>query len=223
MNLQSIIYYLLVLLGAIIGAYIGLTNPDSDYELNTGVAPRILTYIHETIPSFYIPTPPLPDALTRIFARKDRTMLVGYTHGFKFVYRTADLNRLTRAQRDLVRAAVGNYFDTHTEEEIDQVIEEGDALFHSRAESDSQAGNGQPSGSGSWTRGTATACLKLDDRWGADEKWGAVEGYMKLAREERFDEDLYCGPTFTMTVVKRQFVRASSAVSETGSSETGIV
>jgi hypothetical protein len=193
MPLEKAITYALVLLGALIGGYMGWASSDSDYELNTAVAPRVLSFIHERIPAINIPAPPLPAALTQILSKKDRTQLVGSTNGFKYEYRTADLNRLSRTQRDAVRAAVKNYFDTHTPAEIDAAIEEGDALF---------GANGAGS---SWTLGTGTACLKLDDKWGANERWGPIEGYMKIGREGRFDEEFYCGPTFTLTVWKKQF------------------
>jgi hypothetical protein len=194
MTLEKAMFYTLLFIGAIIGGYTGwASSSDSDYELNTAVAPRVLSFIHERIPAFSIPPPPLPKALTQIFTKKDRTQLVGSTNGFKYVYQTADLNRLSRTQRDAVRAAVKNYFDTHTVDEIDAAIEEGDALFNA---------NGKGS---SWTLGTGTACLKLDDKWGANERWGPIEGYMKIGREERFDEEFYCGPTFTLTIWKKQF------------------
>ncbi|KAL2794560.1 hypothetical protein BJX66DRAFT_337708 [Aspergillus keveii] len=194
MTLEKALVYTLLFLGAIIGGYTGwASSSDSDYELNTAVAPSVLSFIHERIPAFSIPPPPLPKALTQMFLKKDRTLLVGSTNGFKYVYQTADLNRLSRTQRDAVRAAVKNYFDTHTVDEIDAAIEEGDALF---------TANGEGS---SWTLGTGTACLKLDDKWGSNERWGPIEGYMKIGREEQFDEDFYCGPTFTLTVWKKQF------------------
>ncbi|KAJ0419767.1 hypothetical protein BJY00DRAFT_285495 [Aspergillus carlsbadensis] len=194
MTLEKAIFYALVFLGALVGSYTSwASSSDSDYELNTAAAPRILSFIHERIPAFTIPPPPLPKALTQLISRKDRTLLTGSTNGFKYVYQTADLNRLSRRQRDAVRAAVKHYFDTHTVSDIDAAIEEGDALF---------GANGKGS---SWTLGTGTACLKLDDKWGANERWGPIEGYMKIGREEKFDEEFYCGPTFTVTIWKPQF------------------
>ncbi|RDW84150.1 uncharacterized protein DSM5745_04476 [Aspergillus mulundensis] len=201
MNLHSALYYTAILFGALIGAYTGWSSSDSDYELNTAAAPKFLTYIHDKIPSFRIPVP-LPSALTNILSKKDRTLLVGYTHGFKFEYRTADLNRLSRSQRDTALAAVKVYFETHTGEEIDKAIAEGDALALATA---AEAKRGQVGVGVSWTAGSRTACLKLNDQWGATKKWGPLEGYMKITREENFNNEMYCGPTFTLTILSKQF------------------
>ncbi|KAL4884127.1 hypothetical protein BJY04DRAFT_182912 [Aspergillus karnatakaensis] len=200
MNLQSLISYILIALVTTIGIYINWARSDSDYELNTATAPPFLTSLTNKIATFSIPAPPLPKSLTRILTKKDRSLVTGHTHGFKYIYRAADLNRLTPAQRELVRDAVANYFDTHAGTEIDKLIAEGDALVGALG-----SGSGPEGVSASWTAGTGTACLKLDDRWGVKERWGPLEGYMKIGRAEVFDEEVYCGPTFTMTVLRPQF------------------
>ncbi|KAL4984190.1 hypothetical protein BDW68DRAFT_21312 [Aspergillus falconensis] len=192
MTLPAPIYYTVVLLGAIVGTYTGWQDFNSDYDTDTPAQSSILSYLHNKIP-FSIPIPTVvATILTR--PRKDRSILVGTSHGFKYVYKTADANRLTRSQRDMVRDAVTDYFDTHPIAEIDALIEEGDELASANAES--------------WTKGTGTACLKLDDKWGPEHRWGPLEGYLKLGREERFDEDVYCGPTFTLTIMRPQFTYA---------------
>ncbi|KAL4904074.1 hypothetical protein BDW74DRAFT_179164 [Aspergillus multicolor] len=200
MNLQSALYYTLLLLGAIIGGFMGRASSE-DYEINRAVAPKFFSYIHDRIPAIRFPTPPLPKTITQIFTRKDRTLLAGYSHGFKYVYRTADLNRLSRSQRDKALAAVENYFEKHTGEEIDAIIAEGDELVPEAGEAKAR----EVGVDVSWTAGTGTACLKLDDRWGEKGKWGPLEGYMKIGREEKFDEEMYCGPTFTVTILSKQF------------------
>ncbi|KAL6234055.1 hypothetical protein BDW75DRAFT_174253 [Aspergillus navahoensis] len=192
MPLPAPIYYTIVLLGALVGAYAGWRDFNSEYDLDSPAQSSILSSIQDKFP-FSIPTPTVLAAiLTR--PKKDRSILVGTSHGFKYVYKTADANRLTRSQRDMVRDAVINYFDTHTISEIDALMEEGDELARANAES--------------WTKGTGTACLKLDDKWGLENRWGPLEGYLKLGRQERFDEDVYCGPTFTLTIMRPQFTFA---------------
>ncbi|KAL4739079.1 hypothetical protein BDV11DRAFT_126348 [Aspergillus similis] len=207
MPLPAPIYYTIVLLGALVGAYTVWHDFNSDYDLDSPAQSSVLSYIHDRIPI----TIPIPTALTTILTRpkKDRSILVGTSHGFKYVYKTADANRLTRSQRDLVRDAVASYFVTHTAEQIDALIEEGDELARADAES--------------WTKGTGTACLKLDDKWGPEDRWGPLEGYLKLGREAHFDEDVYCGPTFTLTFIRPQFTYApavEAAEGEGGTQET---
>ncbi|KAL4993281.1 hypothetical protein BDV10DRAFT_29549 [Aspergillus recurvatus] len=192
MRLPAPIYYAIVLLGVLVGAYTRWHDFNSDYDIDSPAHPSILSSIHNKLP-FSIPIPKVLNAiLTR--PKKDRSILVGTSYGFKYVYKTADANRLTRSQRDMVRDAVANYFDTHSIAEIDALVEEGDELARANAES--------------WTKGTGTACLKLDDKWGPEDRWGSLEGYLKLGREEHFDEDVYCGPTFTLTVMRPQFTFA---------------
>ncbi|KAL4757297.1 uncharacterized protein BDW70DRAFT_113284 [Aspergillus foveolatus] len=204
MPLPRPIYYTIVLLGVLVGAFTGWYDFNSDYDLDSSAQSSALSYIHDKIPI----TIPVPRVLTTLLTRpkKDRSILVGKSHGFKYVYKTADANRLTRSQRDLVRDAVSNYFDTHTTGQIDALIEEGDGLARVNAES--------------WTQGTGTACLKLDDKWGPEDRWGPLEGYLKLGREDHFDEDVYCGPTFTLTIMRPQFTYAPAVEAAEGEVET---
>ncbi|KAL4746356.1 hypothetical protein BDW72DRAFT_37660 [Aspergillus terricola var. indicus] len=204
MPLPAPIYYATLLLGALVGVYTVWHDFNSDYDLDSPAQFSVVSYIHDRVPI----TIPVPTALTTILTRpkKDRSILVGTSHGFKYVYRTADANRLTRSQRDLVRDAVADYFDTLTTGQIDTLIEEGDELARANAES--------------WTKGTKTACLKLDDKWGSEDRRGPLEGYLKLGREEHFDENVYCGPTFTLTIIRPQFTDAPAVETAEGERET---